>query len=72
MIKNLPARQETPVRSLGQEVSLEEDMATYSSILAWEIPWIEEPGALESVHGVTKSGTQLKQPSTHTCLPGLI
>ena len=41
-------------------------MATHSSILAWEIPWIEEPGGLESVHGVTESGTQLKQLSTHT------
>ena len=44
MIKNLPAVQETWVRSLGQEYPLEEGMATHSSILAWEIPWTEEPG----------------------------
>ena len=39
--------QETWVRSLSQEDSLEEEMATHSSILAWEIPWMEEPGGLE-------------------------
>ena len=44
MIKNLPAKQETQVRSLGQEDPLEEEMATYLSILAWEILWTEEPG----------------------------
>ena len=43
-IKNLPAGQETRVRSLGQEDPLEKEMATYSSILAWKIPWTEEPG----------------------------
>ena len=46
MVKNLPAMQETPVQSLGQEDSLEEEMATHSSILAREIPWTEEPGGL--------------------------
>ena len=49
MVKNLPAMQETGVRSLGRENSLEEEMATHSSILAWEIPWIEEPGGLQSM-----------------------
>ena len=44
MVKNLPAMQETRVQSLGQEDSLEKEMATQSSILAWEIPWTEEPG----------------------------
>ena len=44
MLKNLPAMQETRVQSLGQEDSLEKEMATQSSILAWEIPWTEEPG----------------------------
>ena len=39
---------ETPVRSLGQEDPLEEEMATYSSILAWKVPWTEEPGELQS------------------------
>ena len=46
MVKNLPAMQETQIRSLGQEDPLEKEMATYSSILAWKIPWIEEPGGL--------------------------
>ena len=45
-VKRLPAMRETQVRSLGQEDSLEEEMATHSSILAWEIPWTEEPGGL--------------------------
>ena len=48
-IKNLPAKQETQemqVRFLGREDPLEEEMATYSSILAWKIPWTEEPGGL--------------------------
>ena len=53
------------VRSLGQEDALEEGMAAHSSILAWRIPWTEEPGGLQSM-GVAKSGTQLKQLSTHT------
>ena len=44
MVKNLPALQETPVRSLGQEDPLEKEMATHSSIVAWRIPWTEEPG----------------------------
>ena len=47
MIKNLPAMQETWVLSLGQEDPLEKEMATHSSILAWEIPRTEEPGGLE-------------------------
>ena len=44
MVKNLQAVQETQVQSLGQEDPLEEGMATHSSILAWRIPWTEEPG----------------------------
>ena len=47
MVKNLPAMQETWVRSLGQEDPLEEGMATHTSILAWKIPWTEEPGGLQ-------------------------
>ena len=47
MAKNLPATQENQVRSLGQEDSLEKGMATHSSILAWRIPWTEEPGGLQ-------------------------
>ena len=50
-VKNLPAMQETQVRSLGWEDSLEKGMETHSSILAWEIPWTD--------HGVTKSRTRL-------------
>ena len=48
MVKNLPAITETQVPSLGGEVPLEEGMASHSSILAWRIPWTEEPGGLES------------------------
>ena len=48
MVKNLPAVQETWVRSLGQEDPLEKGMVTDSSILAWRIPWTEEPGGLRS------------------------
>ena len=44
MVKNLPANQETQVQSLLWEDSLEKEMATHSGILAWEIPWTEEPG----------------------------
>ena len=49
--------QEMQVQSLGQEDSLEKEMATFSSILAWEILWTEEASKLQSVHGVTKSQT---------------
>ena len=48
-VKNLPAMQETQVPSLGREDPLEKGMATHSSILAWRIPWTEEPGGLESM-----------------------
>ena len=48
-VKNLPAVQETWVRSLGWEDPLEKEMATHSSILAWKIPWTEEPGGLQSM-----------------------
>ena len=47
--KNLPAVQETWVQSLGQEDPLKKGMATYSSILAWRVPWTEEPGRLQSM-----------------------
>ena len=48
-VKNLPAVQERRVRSLDWEDPLEKEMATHSSILAWEIPWTEEPGRLQSM-----------------------
>ena len=54
MVKNLPAMPEMWVRSLGQEDLLKEGMATHSSTLAWKIPWIEEPGGLQSM-GLPKS-----------------
>ena len=57
LIKNLPAMQETHVRSLVQEDPLEKEMATHSSIPAWKIPWTEEPGGL--VHGVARGGHDL-------------
>jgi len=49
MAKNLPAVQETCVRSLGLDDPLEEEITTHSSILAWRIPWTEEPDKLQSV-----------------------
>ena len=48
-IKNLPAVQETQVQSLGQEDLLEKEMATHPHILAWRIPWTEEPGGPQSM-----------------------
>ena len=48
-LKHLPAMWETSVQSLGQEDSLEKEVATHSSILAWRIPWTEEPGGLQSM-----------------------
>ena len=57
MVKSLPAVLETQVRSLGQEDPLEKEMATASSILAWKIPWTEEPGGRQPI-GPTKSWTE--------------
>ena len=48
-VKNLPAMQETQVQSLGWEDPLEKEMTTHSSILAWKIPWTEEPCGLQSM-----------------------
>ena len=48
-VKNLPAMQQTQVQSLGQEDPLEKEMAPHSNILAWGIPWTEEPGTLQSM-----------------------
>ena len=56
MVKYLPAMQETWVQPLGREDPLEKGMATHSSILAWEIPWTEESGRLQSM-GLQKSQT---------------
>ena len=54
-VKSLPAVQETPVQSLGQEDPLEKGTATHSSILAWRIPWTEEPGRLQYTSGLKES-----------------
>ena len=58
MVKHLPTTQETWVQSMGLEDLLKKEMATHSSILAWKIPWTEEPIRLQSI-GVTKSQTRL-------------
>ena len=63
-VKNLPAVQETRVRPLGWEDPLEEEMATHSSNLTWRIPWIEEPGGLQSMG--SQSQTQLSKSTTNT------
>ena len=53
MVTNPPAIQETRVQSLGREDLLEKEMATHSSVLAWKIPWMEEPGGLQSIGSQT-------------------
>ena len=58
MVKRLPTMWETQVRSLGQEDPLEKEMATHSSVLAWKIPWTEDPGRLQSM------GSQKRQSQT--------
>ena len=58
VVKNLPGMLETRVQSLGWEDPLEQEIATHSSILAWEIPWTEKPGRLQSM-GSQKSWTKL-------------
>ena len=63
MVKNLPSVQETQVRSLGRADPLEKEMATHSSILAWEIPWTEEPCGLQSTR-LPKSQTQFSDQTT--------
>ena len=62
MVKNLPAMQEIQVQSLGQEDPLKKGMATHSSILAWRIPWSEDPGRLQS----TESKSQTRLSKLHT------
>ena len=59
LVKNRPAMQETQVLFLGQEDTLEAGMATHSRLLAWRIPWTEEPGGLHTVQRAAKSQTQL-------------
>ena len=66
MVKNLPAMQETWVRSLGWEDPLEEGMATHSSVLAWRNPWTEEPGMLQSMGSQRSAHNQATKHSTYT------
>ena len=74
MVKNLPVKQKTRVPllvgSLEKEDSLEKEMATHPSILAWKIPWTEEPDGLHTIHGVSESDT-IEQLSTHAHTPSL-
>ena len=58
VVKNSPVTQETQVQSLGREDPLEKELATHSSILAWKIPWMEEPDRLQSV-GSQRVGHEL-------------
>ena len=76
VVKNLPAKQEMPVQSLGQEDSLEEEMATHSSILAWKIPGTEKPSGLQSLR-LQKSQTPLSNGARtharrHACRQPLV
>ena len=74
-IKNPPVRQEIQIRSLGQEYPLEKEMATHSRILAWKIPWTEEPGGLQKNQTQLSDGFNPKvhltqaQTSPFRCLP---
>ena len=67
MVKNLPTVQETYVQSLDREDPLEEKMATHSNILAWKIPWTEEPGELQSI-GLQRIGHN-RSDLAHTHIP---
>ena len=65
-LKRLPAMREACVRFLGGEDSLEKEMATHSSIFAWRIPWMEEPGGLQSTG--SQSRTRLSDFTSLTCV----
>ena len=67
LVKNPPAMQETQVPSLGGEDPMEKGMATHSSILAWKIPWTEEPGGLQSIE--LQSVDMTEQLNHHTVNP---
>ena len=68
MLKNPPAMQERQVRSLGQEDALEKEMATHFSVLAWAIPWTEEPGRLWPM-GSKESDTTYRLNSNNNVEP---
>ena len=63
VVTNPPAIQETWVRSLGREVPLEKEMATHSTVLAWRIPWMEEPGGLQSTGLQSETQLDMRAPS---------
>ena len=66
IVKNPPVAQETQVQSLGGEDPLEKGMAAHSSVLAWEIPWTEEPGGLQSL-GSQRVGQDQTTNTFNTC-----
>ena len=70
-VKNVPEMQETMVQSLGREDPLENGMAAHSSILAWEIPWAEEPGGLQSMGG-KESDTTERLSRFHTVIKSVV
>ena len=69
VVKSPPAHKETWVRSLGQEVPLEECTAAHSSILAWRMPWTEEPGGLQSIELQSRKRVKCLSAHTHKCAP---
>ena len=75
MVKNLPAMQETQVQFLGEEDTLEKEMTTHSSILAWKIPWTEETSGLQSMglqrvrHDLATKRQQAPHAGAHKALP---
>ena len=69
MVKTLPAMQETWVPSVGWEDALEEGVATHSSILAWRIPWTEEPGGLPSMESDTTELLTQQQHCVYMSIP---
>ena len=68
VVKNLPAKQETQVGSLCWEGPLEEEIATHSSILTWEIPWTKQPGGLQSM-GLQRVGHNLATEQQQQNIP---
>ena len=64
-VKNLPAMWETQVQSLGQKDPVEKEQATHSSILAWRIPWTEEPGGLQSMESQRVRHDRARNTHTH-------
>ena len=68
MVKNLPVKKEIQVQSLDREDALEKEMATHSSILAWRIPWTEEPGGLRSMGHTELNMTEVTKQHQHLAI----